>query len=120
MSWSIEIPKIDTNVTRATVVQWLVRDGDRVEAGTPLVEIETEKAVFEIEAQRAGVVRIAVHEGRRVPVGTALGVIADKGDSSAKVHTGGPVGGEISSGTVKAIDDAYVIDDYGEALLGEG
>ncbi len=100
-------------------MQWLVRDGDRVEAGTPLVEIETEKAVFEIEAQRAGVVCIVVDAGLRVAVGTVLGVIADKGDPTPEVHTGGPVEVEISSGTVKGIDDAYVIDDYGEALLGE-
>jgi len=58
------------------VQKWLVRDGESVAKGMPVVEIETEKAVFEIEAEFSGVLHVGVAEGQRVPVGTCLGLIA--------------------------------------------
>jgi len=76
----VYVPKIDANVTRATVVEWLAREGDRVGVGTPLVELETEKAVYTVEAEVEGVLaEVLVPAGERVPVGTCLATITAKG-----------------------------------------
>jgi pyruvate dehydrogenase E2 component (dihydrolipoamide acetyltransferase) len=120
MSWSIEIPKIDANVTRATVVEWLVREGDRVEPGTPLVEVETEKAVFTIDAEQAGVVRrILIQQGRKLPVGTCLGVIGADGEDVSDLPDALEQDTLVSAGPVGGLDDEYAVDDYRDALLWE-
>ncbi len=123
MSWSIEIPKVDANVTRAKVVNWLVREGESVGIGTPLVEIETEKAVFEIESKAAGIVRrIYIAEGGRGPVGACLGVIADadealdEPDSSSFIDALGDNTDSTETHDTK-IDGEYALGDYGDALL---
>jgi pyruvate dehydrogenase E2 component (dihydrolipoamide acetyltransferase) len=64
-----------------TVLQWLVAEGDRVEAGQPLVEIETDKATVTHEADVAGVVlALTVGEGATVPLGAPIAVIGEAGE----------------------------------------
>jgi len=59
--------------TKAVVVRWLKREGDRVQAGDPLVELETEKVSYELESPFAGVlVKILAREAAEVPVGDPL------------------------------------------------
>ncbi len=54
-------------VGAVTVVKWLVEEGDPVEAGAGLLEVETEKTTFVVDAPRAGrLVRILKREGERV------------------------------------------------------
>jgi pyruvate dehydrogenase E2 component (dihydrolipoamide acetyltransferase) len=64
-----------------TIVKWLKAEGDRVEKGEPLFEINTDKATQEVEAEVAGVLlKIAVESGE-VPVGETIAVIGDEGES---------------------------------------
>ena len=64
--------------TKATVVRWLKREGDKVKRGEPLVELETEKVSFELESPAAGtVVKLLAQEAAEVPVGGALCEIGD-------------------------------------------
>jgi pyruvate dehydrogenase E2 component (dihydrolipoamide acetyltransferase) len=64
-----------------TVLQWLVAEGDRVEVGQPLVEIETDKATVTHEADAAGVVlALTVGEGATVPLGAPIAVIGEPGE----------------------------------------
>ncbi len=64
----------------ATVGRWLKREGDRVAAGEPLVEVEAEKVTEEIVAPIAGVLEsILAVEGDEIRVGATLAVIADEG-----------------------------------------
>jgi len=59
--------------TKAVVVRWLKREGDRVEPGDPLVALETEKVSYELESPFAGVlVKILARETVEVPVGDPL------------------------------------------------
>jgi pyruvate dehydrogenase E2 component (dihydrolipoamide acetyltransferase) len=61
-----------------TVLHWLVAEGDRVEVGQPLVEIETDKATVTYEADAAGVVMaLNVSEGATVPLGAPIAVIGE-------------------------------------------
>ena len=64
--------------TKAVVVRWLKREGDRVKAGDPLVELETEKVSYELESPFSGILtRLLAHEAAEVPVGDPLCEIAE-------------------------------------------
>ena len=59
--------------TKAVVVRWLKREGDRVKVGEPLVELETEKVSYELESPSSGtVVKLIARETAEVPVGDPL------------------------------------------------
>jgi pyruvate/2-oxoglutarate dehydrogenase complex dihydrolipoamide acyltransferase (E2) component len=76
--WEILIPKLGMDTTEAEIKTWLVKVGDRVTAGMPLVEVETEKADVTIESEVAGVVKeISAGAGQVVPIGTVVGLVDD-------------------------------------------
>lgn len=59
--------------TKAVVVRWLKHEGDRVKAGEPLVELETEKVSYELESPFSGVLmKVLARETDEVPVGEPL------------------------------------------------
>src|SRR5689334_6064317 len=63
-----------------TIVKWLKSEGERVEKGEPLYELDTDKVTQEVEAEASGVLlKIAVPEGE-VPVGRTVGVIGEEGE----------------------------------------
>ena len=64
--------------TKAIVMRWLKREGDKVKRGEPLVELETEKVSFELESPAAGtLLKLLAQEAAEVPVGGALCEIGD-------------------------------------------
>src|SRR5437868_6523410 len=72
-----------------TIVKWLKSEGDRVERGEPLYEIDTEKATQEVEAEASGVLlKIAVAEGE-VPVGQTVALIGEEGEEVSEPATSG-------------------------------
>ena len=70
------------------LVQWLVKDGEKVSQGHPLVTIETSKATLDIEAPAAGYVRFDVPKGTEVKIGEVLCYIADSPTAPMPVTTG--------------------------------
>ncbi|MBV9001945.1 MAG: 2-oxo acid dehydrogenase subunit E2, partial [Solirubrobacterales bacterium] len=62
-----------------TIVRWLKSDGDSIAAGEPIVEIETDKATIEYEAEAAGVLEIVAPEGSTVNLGKPIAQIAPPG-----------------------------------------
>ncbi len=69
----VKIPKMGMSTVEVDVMKWRVAAGDKVSVGTPLVEIESEKAAMEIEAEVAGTVtEILVPEGETTKVGTVV------------------------------------------------
>lgn len=69
--------------TKAVVLRWLKREGDRVQVGEPLVELETEKVSYELESPFSGIlIKRLAQETAEVPVGDPLCEIAD---SAARV-----------------------------------
>jgi len=79
----IHVPELGESVTEATVGRWLKSEGEQVKSGEPLVEIETDKINFEVEAEQEGVLEnIAKGEGEDVGVGEVIGTIAE-GDGAA-------------------------------------
>ncbi|MBA4114951.1 MAG: 2-oxoglutarate dehydrogenase complex dihydrolipoyllysine-residue succinyltransferase [Rubrobacter sp.] len=92
MAVEIQVPELGESVTEATVGKWLKSEGDAVEAGEPLVELETDKINFEVEAEQDGVLEsIAKGEGEDVGVGEVIGTIgegsADSADDGAAQET---------------------------------
>jgi pyruvate/2-oxoglutarate dehydrogenase complex dihydrolipoamide acyltransferase (E2) component len=64
------------STTEGTLAEWLVEDGERVEAGQPIYCLETDKSVQEIEAPESGRLTQKVAAGETYPVGTEIGVIS--------------------------------------------
>ncbi len=86
----IYVPELGESVSEATVGQWLKAEGDQVKAGEPLVELETDKVNFEVEAEQDGVLEsIAKGEGEEVGVGEVIGSIGE-GDGAAPQEDAGP------------------------------
>ena len=78
MAVEIHVPELGESVADATVGQWLKQEGDSVSAGDPLVELETDKINFEVEAEEDGVLEsIASAEGETVSVGDVIGTIGE-------------------------------------------
>ena len=78
MAVEIHVPELGESVTDATVGKWLKGEGDPVEAGEALVELETDKINFEVEAEEAGVLEsISKGEGETVNVGEVIGTIGE-------------------------------------------
>ncbi len=78
MSVEIHVPELGESVTDATVGQWMKQEGDPVSAGDPLVELETDKINFEVEAEEDGVLEsITKNEGDTVEVGEVIGTIGE-------------------------------------------
>jgi 2-oxoglutarate dehydrogenase E2 component (dihydrolipoamide succinyltransferase) len=74
----IHVPELGESVTEATVGQWMKQEGEAVNAGETLVELETDKINFEVEAEEDGVLeKIAHPEGDEVTVGESLGTIGE-------------------------------------------
>lgn len=71
----IVTPKLNNNDDRYLVTEWLYDDGQWVEAGTPLVAVETSKAVEELDSTAAGYLRRAVEVGQECGVGEPLGYL---------------------------------------------
>src|ERR1700761_9380293 len=83
MSVSVSIPQLGERVTEGTVTRWLKKEGERVEADEPLLEVSTDKVDTEIPSPAAGVLReIAVGEDETVEVGAQLAVIEEGADAS--------------------------------------
>ena len=81
MAEVIKMPKLGLSMQKGTIVKWLFKEGERVEKGEPLLEIETEKIVNEVESPISGILlKIYVHEGETVPILTPLGVIGRIGE----------------------------------------
>jgi acetyl/propionyl-CoA carboxylase alpha subunit len=69
------------NTTKVTVVRWIKNEGDAFKQGDPIVELETEKVSYELDAPEDGVLlKILVREPAELDVGGTLGYIGKAGD----------------------------------------
>jgi pyruvate dehydrogenase E2 component (dihydrolipoamide acetyltransferase) len=80
MASEVKLPRLGQGMESGTIVKWLKSEGDPVEKGEPLYELDTDKVTQEVEADSSGVLlKIAVHEGE-VPVGQTIAVIGEAGE----------------------------------------
>lgn len=78
MASRVIMPKLTDSMEEGVVVKWRKAEGERVESGDVLAEIETDKAVMDLEAFASGTLRkILVPEGTTVPSGALIGIIGE-------------------------------------------
>src|ERR671930_1533735 len=84
MATEIKLPRLGQGMESGTIGRWLKSEGEPVEKGEPLYELDTDKVTQEVEADASGVLlRIAVQEGE-VEVGRTIAVIGEAGEKVAE------------------------------------
>lgn len=87
----VVMPKLSEAMETGRVIKWLKKEGDRIQGGDILAEIETDKADVEMEAFGAGVLRkVLTQAGESVPVGSLIAVIAEPDEDIASVMAQAP------------------------------
>jgi pyruvate dehydrogenase E2 component (dihydrolipoamide acetyltransferase) len=81
MSSNVTLPRLGQGMETGTIVRWLKSEGESVEKGEPLYELDTEKVTQEVEAEASGVLlKILAGEGEEIEVGKAIAVIGQEGE----------------------------------------
>ncbi len=87
MAVELRMLQMDQTMTKGKIGKWLVKEGDTVTEGQPLLEIETDKVVHEQESPAAGIIaQILPEEGSDVPVNALLAIIAALGEEVERVE----------------------------------
>ncbi|HEY5792245.1 MAG TPA: biotin/lipoyl-containing protein, partial [Chthoniobacterales bacterium] len=82
----IEMPKLSDTMTEGTLAKWRKKEGDKVEIGDILAEVETDKATMEMEAFDEGVLhKILIQDGGKAPVGGPLAVLLGEGEDASSI-----------------------------------
>ena len=88
MATTVDMPQMGFDMKEGTVAKWRKQEGEQVSRGEVIAEIETDKAVVEMEAYASGTLRkIMVHENNAVPVGTLIAIIADPDEDISSLET---------------------------------
>ena len=87
MATQMTLPRLGQGMESGTIVRWLKQEGDSVEKGEALYELDTEKVTQEVEAEASGVLlKILAGEGDEVPVGKAVAVIGEEGEEVSEAE----------------------------------
>jgi pyruvate dehydrogenase E2 component (dihydrolipoamide acetyltransferase) len=121
MSVSVSMPQLGESVTEGTVTRWLKREGDRVEADEPLLEVSTDKVDTEIPSPVSGVLRgITVAEDETVAVGAELAVIDEEGSAGAASPAAGAAAPAAEAAPTADSSAPDVAQETGAAAQGDG
>jgi pyruvate dehydrogenase E2 component (dihydrolipoamide acetyltransferase) len=102
MATEVKLPRLGQGMESGTIVKWLKSEGDKVEKGDALYELDTDKVTQEVEAEASGVLlKIAISEGE-VEVGRTIAVIGEQGEK-VEVEPEEPAGN--GSATPEVADD---------------
>ncbi len=83
MTKTIIMPKYGLQQDNGTVVEWRVKEGDHIDKGDILLDLETDKALFEYESPESGYVRkLVAQNGEEVPVLSVIAIITDEADEA--------------------------------------
>ena len=123
MPYEFKFPDIGEGLTEGEIVRWLVKEGDEIKEGEPLVEVETDKALAEIPSPRTGVIlKILAKAKEIVKVGQVIVVIGEKGEAlavpSPKPKSVGVVG-ELEEAPEEAPGVAVQVEPIKTALVSE-
>ncbi|MEO3407116.1 2-oxoglutarate dehydrogenase complex dihydrolipoyllysine-residue succinyltransferase [Mucilaginibacter sp. CAU 1740] len=83
MSLAIKVPTVGESITEVTLASWKKKDGDRVEMDEVIAELESDKATFELTAEKAGTLKIVAAEGDVLAIGAVVANIEDGGAEAA-------------------------------------
>ena len=98
MATLVRMPEVLTGITEAAIQTWLVAEGETVAVGTPIAEVETEKAVVEYAAETEGtVLKLIAAAGASVNIGDPIAVIGAVGESIDGVVPAAPAANPVES-----------------------
>jgi pyruvate dehydrogenase E2 component (dihydrolipoamide acetyltransferase) len=87
MAEEVFVPKMTDFMEEGVIQSWLVQEGDKVEQGQPLLELETDKAVSELESPASGYlkgIRPGAVVGAKIPVGETIAYIVESLDEEVE------------------------------------
>src|SRR5580658_4289163 len=90
MSLTIKVPPVGESITEVTLSSWKKKDGDEVKMDEVIAELESDKATFELTAEKAGILKIAAKEGDTLPIGAVVATIEDGVAAPAAVKEAAP------------------------------
>jgi pyruvate dehydrogenase E2 component (dihydrolipoamide acetyltransferase) len=95
MATEIKLPRLGQGMESGTIVRWLKSEGDKVEKGEPLYELDTEKVTQEVESDASGVLlKIAVQDGE-VDVGTTIAFVGEAGEQVSAPSSNGKAAAKV-------------------------
>ncbi|MBI5372231.1 MAG: 2-oxoglutarate dehydrogenase complex dihydrolipoyllysine-residue succinyltransferase [Sphingobacteriales bacterium] len=83
MMIEIKVPTIGESISEVTLLKWVKKDGEYVDRDDVIAELESEKATFEVNAEKAGVLRTAAAEGDSLKIGDLLARIDENAEKPA-------------------------------------
>ena len=83
MSLEIKVPPVGESITEVTLSRWIKKDGDAVAMDEVIAELESDKATFELTAEKAGTLKTIAKEGDVLAIGAAVASIEDGGAAQA-------------------------------------
>src|SRR5436309_14327247 len=86
MATEIKLPRLGQGMESGTIVKWLKAEGDHVEKGEPLYELDTDKVTQEVEAEASGVLLKITVAGGDADVGTTIAIIGEQGEDISAVQ----------------------------------
>jgi 2-oxoglutarate dehydrogenase E2 component (dihydrolipoamide succinyltransferase) len=89
MGLEIKVPPVGESITEVTLSSWLKKDGDAVAMDEAIAELESDKATFELTAEKAGILKIIAKEGDVLTIGAVVCSIED-GGAAASAKTAEP------------------------------
>ncbi len=117
----IVAPKLGMSMSDVTIVEWMVKEGEKVEKGTAVLVIETEKTEWNVEAGASGFLHILAEEGEKAKIGQVVGLIAETKEEFEKLQKEPPP--QPLAAEVKAVAPAEAVGGKPEAAkvaTGEG
>jgi pyruvate dehydrogenase E2 component (dihydrolipoamide acetyltransferase) len=118
MATKVEMPKLSDTMEEGVIGKWNVKEGDTVESGDIIAEVETDKATMEVEVFDAGtILKILVDEGDTVPLGELMAVIGEEGEDISDITGGGEAEVEVEDEDEVEVESED--DDSGEDSVDE-
>jgi 2-oxoglutarate dehydrogenase E2 component (dihydrolipoamide succinyltransferase) len=87
MGLEIKVPPVGESITEVVLSQWIKKDGDFVEMDEIIAELESDKATFELTAEKAGTLKTVASEGDTLPIGAVVCTIEEGGSAPAKAES---------------------------------
>jgi pyruvate dehydrogenase E2 component (dihydrolipoamide acetyltransferase) len=105
MAVKVEMPKLSDTMEEGVIAKWNVEEGDKVESGDIIAEVETDKATMEVEVFDAGtILKILADEGDAVPLGNLMAVIGEEGEDISDLLEQAQSGSETSEEDTDSAD----------------
>jgi len=86
MATNVPVPRIGMAVADATIIEWKVKEGDKVDKGQIIAVVETEKVRSDVESPDSGFIRILAAEGTTAPVGMVIAQLAATREELARLQ----------------------------------